>query len=303
MFPMSYSLELRDVRKSYGKFVAVDGVSLGVPEGCIYGLLGPNGAGKTSTIRMIMDITAPDAGEILFFGHPRRPDDLRRVGYLPEERGLYRKMGVTEHLLFLGEIRGLKKREVLPRIEQWLDRIGLADWRKAKIEELSKGMQQKVQLIGTILHEPDLLLLDEPFSGLDPINQELFKDLLLDYRRQGKSVILSTHGMELAERMCDHIALISKGRVVLTGELGAIKRQMGGNTFRLVADGDLDRIQSLSEVEQAVTQNGIVKLMLRPEAEGPEVLRQLVQFLRVHEFRSEEPELEQIFLKAVRDAA
>jgi ABC-2 type transport system ATP-binding protein len=300
---MSYSLELRDVRKSYGKFVAVDGVSLGVPEGCIYGLLGPNGAGKTSTIRMIMDITAPDAGEILFFGHPRTSEDLRRVGYLPEERGLYRKMGVTEHLLFLGEIRGLKRKEMLPRIEQWLDRVGLAEWRKAKIEELSKGMQQKVQLIGTVLHEPDLLLLDEPFSGLDPINQELFRDLLLGYRRQGKSVILSTHGMELAERMCDHICLISRGRVVLTGELGAIKRRLGGNTFRLVAEGDLDRIQSLPEIEQAVAQNGIVKLMLRPEADGPEVLRQLVQFLRVHEFRSEEPELEQIFLKAVRDAA
>jgi ABC-2 type transport system ATP-binding protein len=300
---MSYSLELRDVRKSYGKFVAVDGISLGVPEGCIYGLLGPNGAGKTSTIRMVMDITAPDAGEILFFGHPRQAGDLRRVGYLPEERGLYRKMGVTEHLLFLGEIRGLKKREILPRIEQWLDRVGLADWRKAKIEELSKGMQQKVQLIGTVLHEPDLLLLDEPFSGLDPINQELFKDLLLDYRRQGKSVILSTHGMELAERMCDHICLISSGRVVLTGELGAIKRRLGGNTFRLVAEGDLDRIQSLPEVEQAVAQNGTIKMMLRPEADGPEVLRQLVQFLRVHEFRSEEPDLEQIFLKAVRDAA
>ena len=300
---MSYSLELRDVRKSYGKFVAVDAVSLGVPEGSIFGLLGPNGAGKTSTIRMIMDITAPDAGEILFFGRPRQPDDLRRVGYLPEERGLYRKMGVTEHLLFLGEIRGLKRRELLPRIEKWLERVELTTWSKAKIEELSKGMQQKVQLIGTVLHEPDLLLLDEPFSGLDPLNQELFKDLLLDYRQQGKSVILSTHGMELAERMCDHICLISKGRVVLTGELAAIKRQIGGNTFRLVAEGDLDRLESLPEVEHAVAQNGIVKLMLRPEAEGPEVLRQLVQFLRVHEFRSEEPELEQIFLKAVRDAA
>jgi len=303
MKPMSYSLEVRDVRKSYGKFVAVDGVSLGVPEGSIFGLLGPNGAGKTSTIRMIMDITAPDAGEILFFGHPRREDDLRRVGYLPEERGLYRKMGVTEHLLFLGEIRGLKRRELIPRIEQWLDRVGLAEWRKAKIEELSKGMQQKVQLIGTLLHEPDLLLLDEPFSGLDPLNQGLFKELLLDYRKQGKSVILSTHGMELAERMCDHIGLISRGRVVLTGELGAIKRQVGGNSFRLVAEGDLDRLHSLPEIEQAVAQNGIVKLMLRPEADGPEVLRQLVQFLRVHEFRSEEPALEQIFLKAVRDAA
>ena len=300
---MSYSLELRDVRKSYGKFVAVDGVTLAVPEGCIFGLLGPNGAGKTSTIRMIMDITAPDAGEILFFGHPRRSEDLRRVGYLPEERGLYRKMEVTEHLLFFGEIRGLKRREMLPRIEQWLDRVGLAQWRKAKVEELSKGMQQKVQLIGTVLHEPDLLILDEPFSGLDPLNQELFKDLLFDHRRKGKSVILSTHGMELAERLCDHIGLIHKGRVVLEGQLGAIKRQVGGNSFRLVADGDLDRVASLPEVAQAVAQNGVVKLMLRPEADGPEVLRQLVQFLRVHEFRSEEPELEQIFLKAVRDAA
>jgi ABC-2 type transport system ATP-binding protein len=300
---MSYSLELRDVRKSYGKFVAVDRVSLAVPDGSIFGLLGPNGAGKTSTIRMIMDITAPDAGEILFFGQPRRPEDLRRVGYLPEERGLYRKMEVTEHLLFFGEIRGLKRREMLPRIQHWLDRVGLAEWRKSKVEELSKGMQQKVQLIGTVLHEPDLLILDEPFSGLDPLNQELFKDLLLDYRKQGKSVILSTHGMELAERLCDHIGLIHKGRVVLEGELGAIKRQEGGNSFRLVAEGDLDRIQTLPEVAQAVTQNGIVKLLLRPEADGSEVLRQLVQFLRIHEFRSEEPELEQIFLKAVRDAA
>jgi ABC-2 type transport system ATP-binding protein len=300
---MTYSLELRDVRKSYGKFVAVDGVSLQVPEGCIYGLLGPNGAGKTSTIRMIMDITAPDAGEILFFGHPRRTEDLRRVGYLPEERGLYRKMGVTEQLVFLGEIRGLKKREILPRVEQWLERVGLAEWRKAKVEELSKGMQQKVQLIGTVLHEPDLLILDEPFSGLDPLNQELFKDLLLGYRQQGRTVILSTHGMELAERMCDHIGLISHGRVVLTGDLRRIKREIGGNSFRLVAEGDLDRIQTLPEVAQALAQDGIVKLMLHPDADGPEVLRQLVQFLRVHEFRSEEPELEQIFLKAVRDAA
>jgi ABC-2 type transport system ATP-binding protein len=300
---MSYSLELRDVRKSYGKFVAVDGVSLAVPDGSIFGLLGPNGAGKTSTIRMIMDITAPDAGEILFFGHPRRDDDLRRVGYLPEERGLYRKMGVAEHLLFLGEIRGLKRRELVPRIDQWLDRVGLAQWRKAKVEELSKGMQQKVQLIGTVLHEPDLLLLDEPFSGLDPLNQELFKELLLEYRQRGKSVILSTHGMELAERMCDHIGLISRGRVVLSGELGAIKRQVGGNSYRLIAEGDLERVRSLPEIEQAVAHNGALKLLLRPEAEGPEVLRQLVQFLRVHEFRSEEPELEQIFLKAVRDAA
>jgi ABC-2 type transport system ATP-binding protein len=300
---MTSSLELRDVRKSYGSFVAVDSVSLTVPPGILFGLLGPNGAGKTSTIRMIMDITAPDSGEVLFFGRPRQDGDLRRIGYLPEERGLYRKMSVLDHLIFLGEIRGLKRRELVPKIERWLERVELAKWSKSKVEELSKGMQQKVQLIGTLLHEPDILILDEPFSGLDPLNQGLFKDLLIEYRAQGRCVVLSTHGMELAERMCDQIALISHGRVVLEGELKAIKRQIGGNGYRLIADGDLDRIPEVPGVEQSLIQNGIVKLLLKPEAEGPDVLRELVSFLRVHEFRSEEPELEQIFLKAVRDAA
>jgi ABC-2 type transport system ATP-binding protein len=300
---MNPTLELRNVRKTYGDFVAVDSVSLAVPPGSIFGLLGPNGAGKTSTIRMIMDITAPDSGQVFLFGRERRPEDLRRIGYLPEERGLYRKMTVTDQLVFLGEIRGLKRRELMPRIEHWLDRVGLGQWSKAKVEELSKGMQQKVQLIGTVLHEPDLLILDEPFSGLDPLNQELFKDLLVDYRAQGKSVVLSTHGMQLAERMCDHICLISGGRAVLAGELRQIKRRLGGNSYRLVAEGDLDRIQGLPGIESALHQDGVVKLLLGPDAEGAEVLRHLVGFLRVHEFRSEEPELEQIFLKAVRDAA
>ena len=300
---MTSSLELRDVRKSYGSFVAVDRVSLTVPPGILFGLLGPNGAGKTSTIRMIMDITAPDSGEVLFFGRPRQPGDLRRVGYLPEERGLYRKMTVLDQLIFLGEIRGLKRRELVPKIERWLERVDLSKWTKSKIEELSKGMQQKVQLIGTLLHEPDILILDEPFSGLDPLNQGLFKDLLVEYRAQGRCVVLSTHGMELAERMCDQIALISQGRVILSGELKTIKRQLGGNSYRLVADGDLDRVPEVPGVEQSLVQNGIVKLLLKPQAEGPDVLRELVSFLRVHEFRSEEPELEQIFLKAVRDAA
>jgi ABC-2 type transport system ATP-binding protein len=300
---MTPTLELRDVRKAYGSFVAVDGVSMAVPPGSIFGLLGPNGAGKTTSIRMIMDIVPQDSGQVLVFGHERRPEDLRRIGYLPEERGLYRKMTVADQLVFLGEIRGLKKRELMPEIERWLERVDLAQWSKAKVEELSKGMQQKVQLIGTVLHKPDLLILDEPFSGLDPINQELFRELLIDYRQQGKSVVLSTHGMELAERMCDHICLISHGRAVLTGELREIKRQMGGNSYRLVADGDLDKLHDLPGVEQAAIQNGAVKLLLRPAAQAPDVLRDMVQFLRVHEFRSEEPELEQIFLKAVRDAA
>jgi ABC-2 type transport system ATP-binding protein len=300
---MTPILELRNVRKAYGSFVAVDSVSMAVPAGSIFGLLGPNGAGKTSSIRMIMNITAPDSGEVMVFGHPRTPEDLRRIGYLPEERGLYRKMTVMDQLVFLGEIRGLKGPRLVADIQRWLERVELTRWAKSKIEELSKGMQQKVQLIGTVLHTPDLLILDEPFSGLDPINQELFRDLLLDYRAQGKSVVLSTHGMELAERMCDHICLISHGRAVLDGELKAIKRQVAGNAFRLVADGDLERVAKMPEVEHAVVQDGVVKLLLRPEVQGSEALRQMVGFLNVHEFRSEEPELEQIFLKAVRDAA
>jgi ABC-2 type transport system ATP-binding protein len=300
---MTSILEVRDVCKSYGDFVAVGGVSMSVPPGSIFGLLGPNGAGKTSTIRMIMNITAPDSGTIQVFGHPRTADDLRRIGYLPEERGLYRKMTVMDQLVFLGEIHGLRGPKLVSDIQRWLERVELTAWAKKKVEELSKGMQQKVQLIGTVLHEPELLILDEPFSGLDPINQELFRELLQEYRQQGRSVVLSTHGMELAERMCDHICLISNGRAVLDGNLREIKRREGGNSFHLVAEGDLERLKELPEVEQATIQNGTVKLILRPDADGSEVLRRVVGFLKVYEFRSEEPELEQIFMKAVRHAA
>jgi ABC-2 type transport system ATP-binding protein len=300
---MTPILELRTVRKAYGDFVAVADVSMAVPPGSIYGLLGPNGAGKTTTIRMIMNITPQDSGGIEVFGHPRTSADLQRIGYLPEERGLYRKMTVLDQLVFLAEIHGLKKAKILPDIQRWLERVDLAAWSKKKVEELSKGMQQKVQLIGTVLHQPDLLILDEPFSGLDPLNQELFRELLQEYRAQGKSVVLSTHGMELAERLCDHICLISHGRAVLDGNLREIKRRIGGNAYRVVAKGDLEKLKELPEVEQAAINDGVVKLLLRPDASGSETLRRMVEFLDVDEFRSEEPELEQIFLKAVRDAA
>ncbi|MGH9363011.1 MAG: ABC transporter ATP-binding protein [Thermoanaerobaculia bacterium] len=297
------ALELRDVRKTYGDVAAVRGVTFAVPAGSIFGLLGPNGAGKTTTIRMIMDIIAPDAGEVLVFGHPRSREDLRRIGYLPEERGLYRKMTVVDQLVYLGELRGLKRRDSLPRIAEWLERVELSAWAKKKVEELSKGMQQKVQLVGTVLHEPDLLVLDEPFAGLDPINQSLFRDLLLDYRRRGKTVVLSTHGMLLAEKLCDDICLISQGEVVLAGELRAIRRRMGGNAYRLRARGDLERLAAVPGIERVAAEDGLVKLLLAPEADGGRVLRELVGFLDVEEFRSEEPDLEEIFLKAVRDAA
>ncbi len=300
---MDITLELKGIRKSYGKFTAVDGISLGVPSGSIFGLLGPNGAGKTTTIRMIMDIIAPDTGEIRFFGRPRRREDLRRVGYLPEERGLYRKMTVTDTLLFFGELHGEKRSTLRPRIEHWLERVELSAWAGKKVEELSKGMQQKIQLVGTVLHEPDIVILDEPFSGLDPLNQQLFKELLADYKSEGKTILFSTHVMEQAEKLCDHVCLISKGRVVLDGGLRAIKQELGGNSYRLVAGGDLERVSSVPGVEHVMERDGAAKLLLAPGAKGSDVLRELVQFLDVQEFRSEEPELEEIFIKAVRDAS
>ncbi|HLX07911.1 MAG TPA: ATP-binding cassette domain-containing protein [Thermoanaerobaculia bacterium] len=303
---MAASLELRNVEKRYGDFVAVARLSLAVPAGVIFGLLGPNGAGKTTTLRMIMDILAPDAGEVLLFGRPRRPADLRRIGYLPEERGLYRKMTVIDQLLFLAEIHGMKRRQALPAVEEWLARVELADWGQKKVEELSKGMQQKVQLIGTVLHQPEILILDEPFSGLDPINQGLFKDLLLEYRRLGRTILFSTHGMAQAEKLCDHIGLISRGRLVLDGELKEIKRQASGNAYRLVAPiapADLERVKALPGIEAVLPRDDGARLLLAVGASGPQLLRRLVEFLEVSEFRSEEPDLEDIFIKAVGDAA
>ncbi len=310
---MDTTLEVRDARKVYGDFVAVAGVSMTVPPGTVFGLLGPNGAGKTTTIRMIMDIIGPDSGEVLFFGRQRRPEDLARIGYLPEERGLYRKMTVLDHLVFLGELHGLSGGEAKKRSKRWLERLELGDRAGKKIEELSKGMQQKIQLAGTLIHDPEIIILDEPFSGLDPINQGLFKDVLAEYKASGKTILFSTHVMEQADKLCDHICLISKGRAVLAGELKAIKREQGGNSYRLVATGDLEKIDQLPQVAQVLRRatseavgeegSGVVKLLLAEGYQGADVLRQLVGFLDVHEFRSQEPDLEEIFIKAVNDAA
>jgi ABC-2 type transport system ATP-binding protein len=300
------TLELAGLRKSFGKFVAVDRVSLTVPPGTVFGLLGPNGAGKTTTIRMIMDIIAPDEGEVRFSGRPRRREDLEQIGYLPEERGLYRKMTVAEHLAFLGELHGVPAAEAKRRGKVWLERLELADRAERKVEELSKGQQQKVQIAGTLLHEPQVVILDEPFSGLDPINQGLFKDLLAEYKQEGRTILFSTHVMEQAEKLCDHIALISRGRVVLEGRLSEIKRSQGGNAYRLTAAGDLSRAAAVPGVEDLVVDPDApdrARLFLAPDADGARVLAELVGFLAVRDFRNEEPELGEIFVKVVHDAA
>ncbi|MCP4200785.1 MAG: ATP-binding cassette domain-containing protein [bacterium] len=295
------SIELVSLRKAYGDFVAVRDLSLRIPGGAVFGLLGPNGAGKTTTIRMMMDIMAPDTGEVRFFGRPRSRADLKRVGYLPEERGLYRKMSVFDHLVFLGELHGVGKRQSGPKIEDWLARVGLAGQIRQKVEELSKGMQQKVQLVGTLLHDPEIVILDEPFSGLDPINQGLFKDVLAEYRERGKTVLFSTHVMEQAEKLCDALALISGGRVILSGGMAEIKSRYGGLAYRLVASGDLARLSAIQGIESHLVLDGYVRLLLSEEARPAEILRALVENLEVREFRSEEPSLEEIFIATVGD--
>ena len=300
---MEASLEVLDVRKAYGDFVAVDSLSLSVPPGTIFGLLGPNGAGKTTTIRMIMDIIAPDSGAVHFMGRQRTADDLHRIGYLPEERGLYRKMTTLEQLVFLGELHGMARSDAKPKARQWIERVGLGVWMDKKVEELSKGMQQKIQLAGTVLHDPDLIILDEPFSGLDPINQGLFKEMLAEFKEVGKTVLFSTHIMEQAEKLCDYICLISGGQAVLNGLLTEIKRDFGGNTFRLTAAGDRETLEAIDGIEDVAEYEDYFRLLLRAEATSSAVLAQIVQQMDVHEFRSEEPELEEIFIKAVRDAA
>ncbi|MEZ5312362.1 MAG: ATP-binding cassette domain-containing protein [Thermoanaerobaculia bacterium] len=299
---MTHNLELCGVRKVYGDFVAVDDVSLAVPPGAVFGLLGQNGAGKTTSIRMIMDILAPDRGEVKMFGRRRESGDLKRVGYLPEERGLYRKMTVVDHLLFFAALHGLKRSAALPAITSWLERVELGQWAKSKVEALSKGMQQKIQLVGTILHDPEILILDEPFSGLDPIAQGLFKELIADFRSRGRTILFSTHILEQAEKLCDHIALIARGRVVLAGELTALKKERGGNVFRLDSPSPAGGLSGVPGVLEVLGEQAPYRLVLAPDADPAAVLRELVGRVAVTGFRSEEPDLETLFLQAVRHA-
>src|SRR3954471_2664421 len=236
------AIDIRNVVKRYEEHVAVRDLSLQVPRGSVYGLLGPNGAGKTTTIRMLLDIIHPDSGTISLFGESNTsPRILDRVGYLPEERGLYKKMQVRRVLLFLAELKGLKAGEAMRRINEWLERLSLSggdrDWGDAKVDELSRGMQQKVQFIATLLHDPDLVILDEPFSGLDPVNAQALKDAVLELKRRGKTVIFSTHIMDNAEKMCDSVCIISRGAKVLDGTVAGVKAAAGARNVALALAG------------------------------------------------------------------
>lgn len=293
------TLELNQVRKTYDHFVAVDDLSLAIPPGTVYGLLGPNGAGKTSTLRMIIGIIAPDGGEVRVFGEPFDRVHTEGIGYLPEERGLYRKMKVLDHLVFFAELKGLAAEEARRRAVRWCERLEIAAWTGKKVEELSKGMQQKIQFIGALLHDPKLIVMDEPFSGLDPSNSLLLKDVLLDLKKSGKTILLSTHRMEQAERLCDRICLINHGRSLLEGNLGQVKASFGLRNVQIKYEGDSGFLQERRLVESFNDYGNYVEVRLAPGADAQELLHLAASGARLGRFELVEPSLEEIFIDAV----
>lgn len=292
--------------KSFGEKVALDHVSLDIPEGKIFGLLGPNGAGKTTLIRIINRITIPNSGQVLFDGRPITQDDVTKIGYLPEERGLYRKMQVGDQAMYLARLKGMSYHDAQMALKEWFERFGIQDWWKKKVEELSKGMAQKVQFITTVVHKPSLMILDEPFSGFDPVNAELIRGEILRLCKEGATIILSTHNMESVEELCDSIALVNKSKLVVTGEVDAIRRAYGHNNIELVYSGSkavsgAEGLYSvLSDVETA---SGRREAVLQISAGGNEVLSSLLSKgdITIHSYRELMPRMNDIFIKLVTE--
>lgn len=299
-------IECKNVCKNFGTKVALDNVSLDVTEGKIYGLLGPNGAGKTTMIRIINRITIPNSGEVLFNGRPITQRDVEKIGYLPEERGLYRKMEVGDQAMYLAQLKGMSEKDARAELKKWFVKFGIQDWWKKKVEELSKGMAQKVQFITTVVHKPSLMILDEPFSGFDPVNAELIRKEILELKEQGATIILSTHNMESVEELCDNIALINKSHLVLSGGVDEIRRQYGNNHVELIYSGDnaLAPVEGLFSVISDADDNGrhTAVLSLDHEGLGNEVLTAVIgQGLLVNSFKELLPRMNDIFIKLVTE--
>lgn len=300
-------LAVEHVTKQYAGHKALDDVSLAVPRGSVYGLLGPNGAGKTTLIRIINRITAPDTGRVLFDGREIRPEDIRRIGYLPEERGLYKKMKVGEQALFFARLKGLSRRDATERLRTWFERFGIEAWWDKRVEELSKGMAQKVQFIVTVLHEPDLLIFDEPFSGFDPVNANLLKEEILSLRDRGATVILSTHNMASVEEVCDHITLINKSKNILSGRVDDIRHRHGNNIFQLDYRGEESALRRVLEgccevlegsVEASVYNS--LKIHVPTDGEVRGVLAKANEAVELRSFREIIPSMNDIFIRAVQ---
>ena len=294
-------LEIRNVIKRYDGVTAVDDLSLTIAPGGVYGLLGPNGAGKTTTIRMIMGIIQPDEGEISVFGEPFTERTKERIGYLPEERGLYRKMKVLDHLVFLGEIKGVPAKVGAERSIAWMKRLELEGWEQKTVESLSKGMQQKIQFISTVLHEPELMILDEPFTGLDPINTQLLKDIIMEMKGEGRTIVLSTHLMDQVEKLCERICLINKGRTVLEGDLADIKMKFSQNVLTIRFRGNHRDLEAHPGVERVREFGQELSVTLREGTDPNDVLRLAVEKGRVERFEIGEMSLHDIFISQVKE--
>jgi ABC-2 type transport system ATP-binding protein len=297
------TVSIHNITKRFGEFTAVSELSLAVYPGRIYGLLGPNGAGKTTTIRMIVNIMAPDSGRIDVFGQQITPLLQDRIGYLPEERGLYKKMKVGDQIKFFAALKNVDAKEADRRVVRWLSRLKLAEWKNKKAGELSKGMQQKVQFINSIVHEPDLLILDEPFSGLDPVNLELLKDVILELKSSGKTIIFSTHQMEIAERICDDICLINGSRKVLEGSIREVKRGFGRHAVALRLQGGDEVLADQSLVNKIERHSDGMEVFLAAAANAQTLLKRLLEAgAQIERFEMIEPSLTNIFIEKVSES-
>ena len=296
------TVELERVRKSYGDFVAVDDLSFSISSHQIFGLLGPNGAGKTSSIRMMIGIITPDDGGVRLFGEPFHRRLLHKIGYLPEERGLYKKITVRENLSLFGQLSGLSKRDAIARTRKWAERLEIGEWVDKRVEEMSKGMQQKVQFIAALLHEPELIVMDEPFSGLDPINANVLKDVILELKEQGRTILFSTHRMDQVEKLCDSICLINHGRAVLQGGIRDIKASYGSRFVQISYEGDGKFLSRCNLVESSNNYGNFAEVKLRRGADSQELLRAAMRSAKISRFEVMEPSLEEIFIDRVEKA-
>ena len=292
-------LEVENISKTFGTLKAVDQISFEIEQGVSFGLLGPNGAGKTTTIRMITNIIIPDSGRISILNNGDFKTTSNYLGYLPEERGLYRKMKIGDLLLFLTALKTMNKTEAKKEIDYWLERLDLMDWKKKKVEELSKGMQQKLQFIGTIIHKPKLLILDEPFMGLDPINTNLIKDIMLELKDAGTTIIFSTHLMENAEKLCDEIFLIDMGKNVLSGKLSEVKKRFGKENVIIDFDGDDKFLKTSDQIKNYDNYGNYVEVQLKKDADPQKLLQEAMKGARIRKFEIKEPSLNDIFIETV----
>lgn len=301
-------IQCNEICKSFGPKVALDHVSVDIPKGQIFGLLGPNGAGKTTLIRIINRITIPGSGEVLFDGRPITQEDVQKIGYLPEERGLYRKMEVGDQAMYLAQLKGMSARDAQVALKEWFVRFGIQDWWKKKVEELSKGMAQKVQFITTVVHKPSLMILDEPFSGFDPVNAELIRKEILRLNEEGSTIILSTHNMESVEELCDDIALLNKSKLVVTGGVDEIRRHYGNNNIELIYTGEQPVASAEGVFKVLSDENNVGRhtavLSLEPGVSSNDVLSSLLsEGVSINSFKELIPRMNDIFIKLVTEEA